>query len=252
MGKLDGKVALITGAASGIGRATALLFSEEGAKVAVADCVSDGGQETVRMVKEAGGDAIFIETDVSKAADVQRMIKTTMDTYGRIDILHNNAAIQGKLLPVEELTEEDFDSVIRINLRSVFLGSKYTIPIMLKQGGGVIVNTASVAGIIGLEVMPAYCASKGGVVQLTKAMALKYAKQNIRVNCICPGGVETPMLGVEIPTDPEQRAALLDSVHGGRFIYPEEIARAALYLASDDSTSCIGAVLVVDRGLTAT
>ncbi|MFC2058307.1 SDR family NAD(P)-dependent oxidoreductase [Chloroflexota bacterium] len=252
MGKLDGKVALITGAASGIGRATALLFSEEGARLAIADYAPDSGQETVRMVKEAGGEAIFIETDVSKAADVQRMIKTTMDTYGRIDILHNNAAIQGTLGPVETLAEEDWDSVITINLKSVFLCSKYTIPIMLEQGEGVIVNTASIAGIVGLGIMPAYCASKGGVVQLTKAMALRYAKQNIRVNCICPGAVETPMLQIEIPTDPAEREAFMSTRAGGRLIYPEEIARAALYLASDDSSSCIGAVLVVDRGTTAT
>jgi len=252
MGKLDGKVVLITGAASGIGRTTALLFSEEGASLAVADYAPEGGQQTVRMIKEAGGDAIFIETDVSKTADVQRMIKTAMDTYGRIDILHNNAAIQGTLGPVETLTEEDWDSVITINLKSVFLCSKYTIPIMLEQGSGVIVNTASIAGIVGLGIMPAYCASKGGVVQLTKAMALRYAKQNIRVNCLCPGAVETPMLGIDVPTDPAEREAFMSTRAGGRLIYPEEIARAALYLASDDSSSVIGAVLVVDRGVTAT
>ena len=135
MGKLDGKVALITGAGSGIGRATALLFAEEGARLAVADYAPEAGQETVRMVREAGGEAVFIETDVSKTADVQRVIKTTMDTYGRIDILHNNAAIQGTLGPVEDLSEEDWDAVITINLKSVFLCSKYTVPIMLKQGG---------------------------------------------------------------------------------------------------------------------
>ncbi|MFC1963629.1 SDR family NAD(P)-dependent oxidoreductase [Chloroflexota bacterium] len=162
MGKLDGKIALITGAASGIGRATALLFAGEGARLAVADYVSAGGRETVKMIKDDGGAAIFIEVDVSKAADVERMIKTTMDTYGRIDIMHNNAAIQGTLGPVEALTEKEWDSVININLKSVFLSSKSVIPIMLTQGDGVIVNTASIAGIVGLGIMPAYCASKGG------------------------------------------------------------------------------------------
>ena len=250
MGKLDGKVALITGAASGIGRATALLFAEEGAKVAVADYVPLGGQETVRMIKEARGEAIFIEVDVSKAADVERMVKTTVDTYGRIDILHNNAGIQGPFALVAELAEEDWDSVINTNLKGVFLGSKYAIPIMLKQGGGVIINTTSAAGIVGIPSVSAYCASKGGVIQLTKAMALEYAKQNIRVNCICPGGTQTPMMELWMPVDAAAQEAFMQVLPAGRMIQPEEIARAALYLACDDSSSVIGSVLVVDRGWT--
>ncbi len=251
MSKLDGKVALITGAATGIGRATALLFAKEGAKVAVADCVTTEGQETVKLIKEAGGEAVFIEADVSKAADVERMVKTTVDTYGRVDILHNNAAIQGPRGPVEELTEEVWDSVINTNLKSVFLGTKYCSPIMLGQGEGVIINTASIAGIVGIAAMPAYCASKGGVIQLTKATALRYAKKNIRINCICPGTTETPMLELAIPADVAGREAFIQAHPGGRFIQAEEIARAALYLACDDSSSVIGAVLVVDRAFTA-
>ena len=250
MGKLDEKVALITGAGSGIGRATALLFAAEGARVAVADCVPAGGQETVRMIKEAGGEAIFIEVDVSKAADVERMVKTTVDTYGRIDILHNNAGIQGSFTPTTDLKEEDWDTIINTNLKGIFLGSKYAIPVMLNQGGGVIVNTTSAAGIVGIPYVAAYCASKGGVIQLTKAMALEYAGQNIRINCVCPGGVQTPMMEQWIPVEAEARQAFMQGLPGGRAIQPEEIARAVLYLASDDSSSAIGSVLVIDRGWT--
>ncbi len=245
MDRLDGKVALITGAGSGIGRAGALLFAEEGAKVAVADYVPMGGQETVRMIKKAGGEAIFIEVDVSKAADVENMVRTTVDTYGRIDILYNNAGIMGTEAPTAEATEEDWDRVIDTNLKSVFLASKYTIPVMLNGGGGVIVNTASITGFIGSPRLPAYGASKGGVIQLTKAMALEYADRNIRVNCICPGVIETPMTetdGLARRTDfiPQKRAGRVD-----------DVARAALYLASDDSSYVTASSLVVDGGWTA-
>ena len=250
MGKLDEKVALITGAGSGIGRATALLFAGEGARVAVADCVPAGGQETVRMIKEAGGEAIFIEVDVSKAADVERMVKTTVDTYGRIDILHNNAGIQGAFTPTTDLKEEDWDTIINTNLKGIFLGSKYAIPVMLNQGGGVIVNTTSAAGIVGIPYVAAYCASKGGVIQLTKSMALEYATQNIRINCVCPGGVQTPMMEQWIPVEAEARQAFMQGLPGGRAIQPEEIARAVLFLACDDSSSAMGSVLVIDRGWT--
>jgi len=250
VGKLDEKVALITGAGSGIGRATALLFAGEGARVAVADCVPAGGQETVRMIKEAGGEAIFIEVDVSKAADVERMVKTTVDTYGRIDILHNNAGIQGAFTPTTDLKEEDWDTIINTNLKGIFLGSKYAIPVMLNQGGGVIVNTTSAAGIVGIPYVAAYCASKGGVIQLTKSMALEYATQNIRINCVCPGGVQTPMMEQWIPVEAEARQAFMQGLPGGRAIQPEEIARAVLFLACDDSSSAMGSVLVIDRGWT--
>jgi NAD(P)-dependent dehydrogenase (short-subunit alcohol dehydrogenase family) len=250
MGKLEGKVALITGAGSGIGRATALLFAKEGAKVAVADFVPAGGQETVRRIKEAGGEAIFIRVDVSKAAEVERMVKTAVDTYGRIDILHNNAGIQGPFAPVAELTEEDWDRVINTNLKGVFLGTKYAIPVMLNQGGGIIINTTSAGGLVGIPAVAAYCASKGGVIQLTRSTALEYAKQNIRVNCICPGGTQTPMMEPWIPVDEAAREAFMQALPAGRMIQPEEIARAALFLACDDSSSAIGSVLVVDRGWT--
>ena len=249
MGKLDGKVALITGAGSGIGRATALLFAKEGAKVVVADYVPVGGQETVRMIKEAGGEAIFVEADVSKASDVERMVKTAVDAYGRIDILYNNAGIT-RAAPTAETTEEEWDLVLDINLKGVFLGSKYAIPVMLNQGGGVIINTASIAGISGFRGMSAYCASKAAVILLTKTMALEYGRQNIRVNCICPGVIQTAMTKAWNPDETVQQVPPRGQPvkRGGQ---PEEIARAALYLASDDSSFVTGAALVVDGGLTA-
>jgi len=245
MGKLDGKVALITGAGSGIGRASALLFAEEGAKVAVADYVPAGGQETVKMIKEAGGEAIFIEVDVSKAADVENMVRTAVDTYGRIDILYNNAGIMGTEAATAEATEEDWDLVLDTNLKGVFLASKYAIPVMLSGGGGAIVNTASITGFIGSARLAAYGASKGGVVQLTKTMALEYADQNIRVNCICPGMIETTMTETEGLTS---RTKFIPQKRAGR---PEDVARAALYLASEDSAYVTASSLVVDGGWTA-
>jgi len=245
MGKLDGRVALITGAGSGIGRAIAVLFAREGAKVAVVDRVQAGGRKTVRMIEEAEGKAIFVKADVSKSADVESMIKTTADTYGRIDILCNNAGILGTYAPAVHTTEKEWDSIIDTNLKGVFLGSKYAIPVMVNQGGGVIINTGSTSGILGVAGMPAYSASKAGVIQLTKVMALECANLNIRVNCICPGGIRTPMVK-DIPEETFRKGQPV-----GRPGRPEEIAQAVLYLASDDASFATGAVLVVDGGVTA-
>jgi NAD(P)-dependent dehydrogenase (short-subunit alcohol dehydrogenase family) len=247
MGKLDGKVALITGAGSGIGRASALLFAKEGAKVAVVDYVPEGGRETVKMIKKAGGEAIFIEADVSKAADAERMVKTTVDTYGRIDILFNNAGIMGPLARTAKTTEEQWDLVVNINLKGVFLGSKYAIPVMLNQGGGVIVNTGSTAGIGALPRLPAYSASKAGVIQLSKAMAMEYGGRNIRVNCICPGGIQTPIAAASGLTGEQ---TVLPGQPIRRVGQPEDIAHAVLYLASDDASYVTGATLIVDGGYT--
>jgi len=246
MGKLDGKVALITGAASGIGRATALLFAKEEAKIAVADYVPAGGQETVKMIQKAGGDAVFIEADVSQTANVERMVKTTVNTYGQIDILFNNAGVGQIRVPMLETTEEEWDRVLNINLKGVFLCSKYAIPVMLDQGGGIIINTASITGLVGLPGNPAYGVSKAGVIQLTKMMAAEYGRQNIRVNCICPGAIQTPMTeSVSLPMDAYIQVQFLK-----RTGQPEDIARAGLYLASDDSSFVTGVALVVDGGWT--
>jgi NAD(P)-dependent dehydrogenase (short-subunit alcohol dehydrogenase family) len=249
--RLQGKVAIITGAGSGIGRATALLFAREGARVVVADYAAEGGEETVRLIKEAGGEATFVKVDVSKAADAQKMVQAAIDSYGKLDILYNNAGIEGPWAPTEDVAEEDWDRVLSINLKGVFLGSKYAIPEMLKQGGGVIINTASVAGLIAVTNMPAYCASKGGVVLLTKAMALENAAKRIRINCICPGAIRTPMFGRLTLDKVATEKAFCDGHPIGRCGTPEEIAYPALYLASDESSFITGTALVVDGGWTA-
>jgi len=244
MGKLDGKVALITGAGSGIGRATALLFAREGAKVAVVDCVAAGGQDAVKTIKESGGEATFIKADVSKATDVEEMIHKTTETYGRLDILFNNAGVI-RIALVADLSVEDWDLVINTNLRAVFVASKLAIPIMLQQGGGVIINTSSVNGLGANSTIAPYCASKAGVILLTKTIAAEYGKQNIRANCICPGMIETAMMEESIPVLETEYVAQ------GRVGRPEEIAGTALFLASDDSSYVNGAALVVDGGWTA-
>jgi len=251
MGRLDGKVALITGGGSGIGRATALLFAKEGAKVVVADYIAEGGEETVKMIKEAGGEASFVKADVSKAADVQRMIKVALDNYRQLDILYNNAGILGPMVPVHELAEADWDRVININLKGVYLGMHYGIPEMLKQGGGVIINTASVAGLVGFPGLPAYSATKGGIIQLTKVAALDYATHNIRVNCICPGVIWTPMVAGITGDSEEAKAQFTRLEPVGRMGKPEEIAQAALFLACDESSFITGIALPVDGGFVA-
>jgi len=251
MGKIDGKVAIITGASSGIGKATAILFAQEGAKVVVADISDELGEETVKLINESGGKAIFVHTDVSKAEDVKNLIKTAVYTYGRLDIIFNNAGIEGIIVDTANYPENLFDKVLAVNLKGVWLGIKYAVPELLKNGGGSIINTASVAGLVGFAGLSAYNATKGGIIQLTKTAALEYAKQNIRVNCIAPGVIETPMVDRFLKGQPEARAAFVQLEPVGRFGKPEEIAKAALFLASDDSSFVTGTVLVVDGGLTA-
>jgi NAD(P)-dependent dehydrogenase (short-subunit alcohol dehydrogenase family) len=250
MGKLDGKVALITGAGSGMGRATAILFAREGAKVAAADCAPTGGMETVRLIQETGGEAVFVAADVSRAAEVRRMVKTTVDTYGRLDILNNNAGVSQRWAHTAEITEDEWDAVLGTNLKGVFLGSKYAIPIMLEQGGGVIVNTASTGGLSGSANEAIYCASKGGVVLLSKSMAIEYARRNIRVNCLCPGLIETEM-SAGLVADARALAGWMRHQPLESLGQPEDVARAALYLACEDSRFATGMCLVIDGGVTA-
>ena len=247
--RLRGKVAIITGGASGIGKATALLFAKEGAKVVVADQNEAGGKETVDHIRSDGGEAIFVRADVTSAEDVQGMVKAAIGAYGKLVILFNNAGIAMRL-PVADLPEEDWDRCIDINLKGVYLCSKYAIPEMIKNDGGCIINMASIYGVVGGKTRAAYVASKGGVVNLTRGMALDYASNNIRVNCICPGFVETPLVRDVVKT-PEEYQALAVQHPMGRLAKPLEIAYGALYLASDESSFVTGIALPIDGGYTA-
>ncbi|MCH8291460.1 glucose 1-dehydrogenase [Candidatus Poribacteria bacterium] len=247
--RLRDKVAIITGGASGIGKATALLFAKEGAKVVVADQNEAGGKETVDHIRSDGGEAIFVRADVASAEDVQSMVKAAIETYGKLVILFNNAGIAMRL-PVADLPEEDWDRCIDINLKGVYLCSKYAIPEMIKNDGGCIINMASIYGVVGGKTRAAYVASKGGVVNLTRGMALDYASNNIRVNCICPGFVETPLVRDVVKT-PEEYQALAVQHPMGRLAKPLEIAYGALYLASDESSFVTGIALPIDGGYTA-
>jgi len=249
MGRLDGKVANITGGGSGIGRATAVVFAKEGARVVVADWIAEGGKETVSMIKEAGGEAIFIKTDVSKAEDIKNMIKTSVNTYGKLDILTNIAGIVGEEVSTIDCTEKVFNKIIAVNLNGVWLGMKYAIPEMLKTGGGSIVNTASIAALEAYKGIPAYAASKGGVISMSRVAAIEFAAKNIRVNCIAPGHIATPLfLGC---WSPDQLKHLEEIAPQGRLGKPEEIAQVALFLASDESSHITGQTIVADGGITA-
>jgi NAD(P)-dependent dehydrogenase (short-subunit alcohol dehydrogenase family) len=256
--RLQGKAAMITGAASGIGRATAKLFAQEGAKVILADINTKDGQITAATIVEAGGEAIFLEADLSQSEDVKRVVREAISNFGRIDVLHNNAGIL-IFSNVVDCTEEEWDRVMAVNLKSAFLLSKYTVPEMMKAGGGSIINTASIGGIVGAENATAYAASKGGMIQLTRSMALDYGPYHIRVNCICPGSTETPMLqhvwSVEGKALGKDINAMRQTYIQGRPLRrigtPEDIAYAALYLASDESKFVTGTCLIVDGGVTA-
>ncbi len=245
---LEGKIALVTGGGSGIGKASALAFAREGAKVVVADVVVDGGEETLGLIKKAGGEAIFVKADVSKAAEVEALVNKTVEAYGRLDCTHNNAGIEGSLVTTTEYTEESWDRVMAINLKGVWLCMKYEIPQMLKQGGGSIVNTASGAGLAGAQLLSAYVASKHGVVGLTKTAALEYAKSGIRVNAVCPGVIRTPMVARGIALRPEFESQMLAVEPVGRFGEPEEIAEAVVWLSSDAASFVTGHAMSVDGG----
>jgi len=249
-GRVTGKGALITGAASGIGRATALLFAREGAAIALADVNADAGQRVADEITESGGRAFFEPMDVTRAADCRRLVDRAICELGRIDILFNNAGIIRRAT-VLDLSEDDWDRVMAVNVKSIYLLSREVIPHMQKAGGGTIINTASGWGLAGGAKAAVYCASKGAVVLLTKAMAIDHGPQKIRVNCICPGDTDTGMLREEARQLGEENSRFLaESAKRplGRVGTPEEIAQAALYLASDTSTFVTGTALVVDGG----
>ena len=247
-GRLDGKVALITGGSSGIGRATAQIFAREGAKVVVADVGVEGGEETVRLIQAAGGEAVFIKTDVAQAADVEAMVKKAVDTYGRLDCAFNNAGIEGVVKPTVEYGEADWDRVLAINLKGVWLCMKAELQQMLKQGSGAIVNTASVAGLVGLSGFSAYVAAKHGVNGLTKTAALEYAKAGIRVNAVCPGAIRTPMFERGVRDNPgiEEQVVAMEPI--GRMAAPAEVGEAVVWLCSDAASFVTGLPMAVDGG----
>jgi NAD(P)-dependent dehydrogenase (short-subunit alcohol dehydrogenase family) len=250
--RLKDKAAIITGAGSGLGKAAAQLFAKEGAKVVVAANREKEGEQTVRSIKEGGGDAILVRVDVTSASDLEKAIKTAVDKYGKLDIMFNNAGTPGPGKLIAELTEEEWNQVIAVNLTGVFLGTKYAIPEMLKCGGGVIINTSSVAGVSPRRYGGAYAAAKSGVIQLTKTTALEYARKNIRVNCILPGPIDTPFFSKVGGGDVDKIATFKEKVRNevplGRFAQPEEIARVALFLASDEASFITGAALAADGG----
>jgi NAD(P)-dependent dehydrogenase (short-subunit alcohol dehydrogenase family) len=250
MDALKNKAALITGGASGIGRATALLFAQEGAAVMVADINSTLGQSVVQEIQSQSGRAAFVLCDVTHAEDCRLAVAATLEQFGRLDILFNNAGIIRRA-DVVETSEEEWDRVLAVNLKSIFLMSKYAVPVLAKAGGGAIINTSSGWGIKGGPKAVSYCASKGAVVNLTRAMAIDHGEQHIRVNCVCPGDVDTPMLRHEAQQLGQPEAEFLAEAAQRplrRFGKPVEIAQAVLYLASDASSYVTGASLLVDGG----
>lgn len=249
--QLRGKVALVTGAGAGIGRASALVFAREGARVVVSDVNVEGGEETARRMRDAGGDARFVRADVSNEAHVRELIATTIDAFGRLDIAFNNAGIEGTLATTHECSEASWDRTLAVNLKGVWLCMRAEIEHMLRQGGGAIVNMSSVAGLVGFSGLPAYVASKHAVLGLTKTAALEYAERGIRINAVCPGVIHTEMIDRVTGKTKEAEQQFIAYEPIGRMGRPEEVAEAAVWLASDAASFVTGVCLPIDGGFVA-
>jgi NAD(P)-dependent dehydrogenase (short-subunit alcohol dehydrogenase family) len=248
---LKGKVVLVTGGASGIGRASCLAFAAEGARVVVTDLALEGGEKTVAMVRDTSGEAIFVRCDVSNATEVEALVQQTMEAYGRLDCAHNNAGIAGSMARTADCSEQDWDDALRVNLKGVWLCMKREITEMVRQRSGVIVNTASTAGLRGSRFASAYVASSHGVVGLTQSAALEYATDGIRINAVCPGIVDTPMIRRHTAGDAKRAAQFTAASPIGRMATPDEIAQSVVWLCSDAASYITGHAMIVDGGRTA-